>query len=70
MSNMDKDEVVTRLCGLASLVATRKFGNTIPADCVCEQSSSKGNFQFDCEVLHFMENAIMFHLGFDTGDRL
>jgi len=64
-----KEEVIERLCILASQVATVKFHNSIPADCFCgETKFSTGNaeiIEVSPEVIAFIEAAVQNKLKFD-----
>lgn len=57
--NIDKEEVVQRLCELTSKVGSVKFSHTIPHDCFCEDSKPDDNyFQFDEEVLEYIVDTV------------
>lgn len=57
--NLDKSEVIQRFCKLASKVGEVKFKHKIPHDCFCKEKCYNQNyFQFDEEVLEFIEDAV------------
>lgn len=57
--NLDKSEVIERLCELASKVGEVRFKHKIPHDCFCEDNNpTQENFQFDEEVLEFITDAV------------
>ncbi len=55
---MNREEVISRMCKLASKVNTEKFKWSLPSDCFCEESTGSFSFQFDEEVLEFIEQAV------------
>lgn len=61
--NIDKEEVVQRLCELASKVGSAKFSHTLPHDCFCDESNPDDNyFQFDEEVLEYIVETVNMRL--------
>lgn len=59
--SMLKVEVQGRLCALARDVMDKKFGFRKAADCFCGANGADSNpmhFQFDPEVLKFIEDAV------------
>ena len=57
--NIDKEEVVQRLCDLASRVGEVKFRHTIPHDCFCDEGNTDDNyFQFDERVLTYIVETV------------
>ncbi len=57
---MTKAEVIARLCGLSSRVMNVKFSADIPADCFCSEGryGPIGNYQFDEQIVEFIEHAV------------
>lgn len=55
---MTKDQVIERFCNLATTVNSKKFNFTRAADCFCHQSDEQANFQFEEEVICFIEDAV------------
>lgn len=62
---MDKKDVVERLCDLASRVGSKAFNNMKAHDCFCEAGGAEkraahalGDFQFEDDVLRFIETAV------------
>ena len=53
--NITKEQVIERFCKLATKVGDREFNHTLPHDCFC---TNKGDFQFDEEVLDFIERCV------------
>ena len=57
-----KEQVIHRFCALASRVQSDKFGHKVAADCFCDEnklSKNDGNFQFEDQVLEFIETAVL-----------
>ena len=61
---LSQEEVIKRLCAVASRVGDKKFNHTVPHDCFCVGQSTPclNDFQFDEEVLTFIEDAVDFEL--------
>jgi hypothetical protein len=57
---MTKHQVIERFCALATRVNEKKFQFTKSADCFCQQGeqASHANFQFEKDVIHFIERAV------------
>jgi len=56
---LSKQQVIEELCTLATRVGSEEFGHTLPHDCFCgENSFIDGDFQFDSEVLEFIEKCV------------
>lgn len=54
-----KDEVISRLCSVLTSVNNRKYNWTIPTDCFCDaKGTDYSNFQFDEEVLKYVEDCV------------
>jgi hypothetical protein len=53
---MTRQEVITRLCELVSLVNAEVFQFRVASDCFCEEGNV--NFQFEEEVIRFIEDAV------------
>ena len=53
-----KQEVITRLCALASVVGDKEFQNRHAHDCFCHKSLMECGFQFSDNVLEFIEQAV------------
>ena len=55
----NKEEVVTRLCMICTEVQHYKYQYDVPADCFCEKAEVPvDQFQFDLDVLKFIEDAV------------
>jgi len=55
---MDKSEVIERMCALASKVGTVRFNNTKAHDCFCGLGAMGFDYQFEEEILDFIEDAV------------
>lgn len=56
---MTKDEVIQRLCRLCTNTNNKVFKFKFATDCICGENQLKlGGFQFDTEVLNFIEAAV------------
>ena len=55
---MNKQQVIERLCKLASKVNEEVYGWSIASDCLCKESADE-NFRFDEEVIAFIEQSVM-----------
>ncbi len=56
---MDKQDVIERLCALATEVMKREFECRLAADCFCGKNKfNVGNYSLDREVLEFIERAV------------
>ena len=53
---MIKEQVITRLCELCTLVGEKVYNHQKAHDCFC--SSSKRDWQFDEDILKFIEEAV------------
>lgn len=60
-----KEEIVRRFCSLASQVGgSFEFKHNLPHDCFCcESDYTEGNFQFDEEIIEYIEKIVMASLG-------
>lgn len=60
-----KEEVVRRFCALASQVGgSFEFKHKLHHDCFCcEAGSTEGDFQFDEEIIEYIEKIVMASLG-------
>ena len=59
---LTKQQIIERFCKLATKVGEHEFKHTIPHDCFCGDDKTPkmftGGFQFDEEVLEFIENCV------------
>ena len=56
---MDREEVRKRFCVLSGEVARRQFDWGRASDCFCDPSREPiGSFQYEAEVLRFIEEAV------------
>lgn len=51
-----KGDLLERLCRLTSSIMQRKHDYHLPADCFCK--GGKHDFQFDDEILKYVEDAV------------
>jgi hypothetical protein len=65
--SISKDEVVGRLCRLATEVSTTLFQNVLPSDCFCRESAS--SFQFAPEVVDFIEASVRRAIATTTNEK-
>jgi hypothetical protein len=57
---MTKQEVMMRLCKLASYAGEKRFGSAYAHDCFCGNNPIQDKyFQFEEEVMEFIEKAVM-----------
>jgi hypothetical protein len=56
---MTKQEVLERLCNLASKVGEEEYKNLRAHDCFCGENelSKESDFQFDTKILEFIEKS-------------
>lgn len=54
---MRKEMVIQRLCALSSVVGGRKYHHHHAHDCFCVSNEHK-NFQFEEQILLFIEQAV------------
>lgn len=57
MKIKNKEDVISRLCKLSTLVMEKQFKYQNPADCFCT-TSNNSSFEFDEEVLEFIEQSV------------
>ena len=58
---MNRQEIITRFCALASRVGSKAFYHELDHDCFCESEFSSYDpccFRFDESVLEFIEKAV------------
>ncbi|AUR94245.1 hypothetical protein NVP1193O_114 [Vibrio phage 1.193.O._10N.286.52.C6] len=55
---MNKQQVIERLCKLASKVNEEVYGWSIASDCLCREGVDE-NLRFDEDVITFIEQAVM-----------
>ena len=62
---MSKNEIISRFCKLANTVQDKKFAFSRAADCFCGENNSHfpAHFQFEDDVIDFIEKAVMEKLG-------
>ena len=57
---LSEEQVIERLCGLATLVGGKKFNHELPHDCFCQCNEVHGcGFQFDEQIIKFIEAAVL-----------
>ena len=59
---MDKKEVIARFCALASKVGEERFSHQYAHDCFCSEQDRFDWFQFEFEIMKFIEEAVEKHL--------
>jgi DNA-directed RNA polymerase specialized sigma24 family protein len=58
MPNVPREEVLIRLCILSSEVGETVYHDEIAHNCFCGAFRNSAGFQFDEEVLRFIESAV------------
>ncbi len=65
---MDKNQILARLCKLASDVNKEVFKHNKASDCFCGEKPTN-NFQFEDDILLFIERAVQKEINYLTYDR-
>jgi hypothetical protein len=52
---LSREEVISRMCKLLTQVNEHEFDFHVPSDCICKDTHNPVNFQFDEDVVKFVE---------------
>lgn len=55
---MTRKEVLIKLCEITTSVMERQYRGLYTADCFCNEDIDNPNFQFEPEILDFIQQAI------------